>query len=68
MRVPVAGAAGLIGNAVSMAPGDTLLTIDNCNDYYFFALRRARVAGGGAFAFPGAGFADPAALAEALEG
>ena len=76
MRVLVTGAAGFIGNAVSMAllaRGDAVLGVDNCNDYYSFALKRARlerarVAGGGAFAFRGVDFADPAALAQALEG
>ena len=76
MRVLVTGAAGFIGNAVSMAllaRGDAVLGVDNCNDYYSFALKRARlerarVAGGGAFAFRGVDFADSAALAQALEG
>ena len=76
MRVLVTGAAGFIGNAVSMAlmaRGETVLGIDNCNGYYSLALKRARLerarlAGNGAFDFLGVDFADPAALSAALEG
>jgi UDP-glucuronate 4-epimerase len=76
MRVLVTGAAGFIGNAVSMAlmaRGDAVLGIDNCNDYYSLALKRARlerarIAADGAFDFLGVDFADPAALGAALEG
>ena len=61
MRVLVTGAAGFIGNAVSMAlmaRGDAVLGIDNCNDYYSPALKRARrerarIAGGEPSAFAG---------------
>jgi UDP-glucuronate 4-epimerase len=47
MRVLVTGAAGFIGAAVSkalLARGDQVLGIDNLNDYYDPALKRARLA------------------------
>ncbi len=47
MRILVTGAAGFIGAAVSaalLARGDQILGIDNLNDYYDPALKRARLA------------------------
>ncbi len=47
-RVLVTGAAGFIGAAVAnalLARGDQVLGIDNLNDYYDPALKRARLAG-----------------------
>ena len=47
MRVLVTGAAGFIGAAVSkalLARGDSVLGIDNLNDYYDPALKHARLA------------------------
>lgn len=47
MKVLVTGAAGFIGAAVShylLARGDTVVGIDNLNDYYEVSLKEARVA------------------------
>lgn len=47
MHVLVTGAAGFIGAAVAerlLARGDSVIGIDNCNDYYSVALKNARVA------------------------
>ena len=47
-RVLVTGAAGFIGAAIAkalLARGDQVLGIDNLNDYYDPALKRARLAG-----------------------
>ena len=46
MRVLVTGAAGFIGAATSaalLARGDTVVGVDNVNDYYPTALKRARL-------------------------
>ena len=74
MRYLVTGAAGFIGAAVSdalLARGDTVLGIDNLNDYYQVSLkeaRRDRLAGlyGDSFAFSKLDFADHSALMTAL--
>lgn len=76
MRYLVTGAAGFIGAAVSealLARGDSVLGIDNLNDYYAVSLkeaRRDRVAGRFAdgFIFKRADFADRIALGDALGG
>ncbi|MDY0147135.1 MAG: NAD-dependent epimerase [Halothiobacillus sp.] len=47
MRVLVTGAAGFIGSSTALrllARGDTVLGIDNLNDYYDVNLKRARLA------------------------
>ncbi|RME30927.1 NAD-dependent epimerase/dehydratase family protein, partial [Candidatus Woesearchaeota archaeon] len=47
MRVLVTGIAGFIGSHVAhalVARGDTVIGIDNFNDYYDVALKRDRVA------------------------
>ena len=70
MRVLVTGAAGFIGAAVSaalLARGDAVIGIDNLNDYYSIALKRARLdrliaLGGNRFAFEQLDFADRHAL------
>jgi len=75
MRVLVTGAAGFIGHALSLsllARGDSVVGIDNCNDYYQVSLKRDRLAslaaaGGNRFAFHELDFADMAALNAALE-
>ena len=60
MHVLVTGAAGFIGSAVAerlLARGDTVIGIDNCNDYYWVELKEDRVdrvraaAGGAGFDF-----------------
>ena len=75
MRVLVTGAAGFIGAALAerlLARGDTVLGIDNLNDYYDPSLKRARLARlkalGGDFTFAELDFADMAALEGALKG
>ncbi|APE28570.1 SDR family NAD(P)-dependent oxidoreductase [Aurantiacibacter gangjinensis] len=75
MRILVTGAAGFIGAAVSqrlLERGDSVIGIDNCNDYYDPALKEARldrVRGvGGDFTFHKIDFADMAALEAALDG
>ncbi|BBC72765.1 protein CapI [Altererythrobacter sp. B11] len=75
MRILVTGAAGFIGYHVTLAllaRGDSVLGIDNLNDYYSIALKQARrdglaAAGGNRFTFLPLDFADQAALASALE-
>ena len=70
----VTGAAGFIGAAVAehlLARGETVVGIDNLNDYYAVQLKRdrlARVAAAGAerFTFVQVDFADDAALDAAL--
>ncbi|MDP1630619.1 MAG: NAD-dependent epimerase [Caulobacter sp.] len=47
MKVMVTGAAGFIGSATTLrllARGDTVIGVDNLNDYYDPALKRARLA------------------------
>jgi UDP-glucuronate 4-epimerase len=74
MRVLVTGAAGFIGAATSRAlleRGDSVVGIDNLNDYYDPALKEARLAGlrrdfAESFAFEQVDFADSAALDDAL--
>ncbi len=74
--VLVTGVAGFIGMAVAgrlLGRGDTVIGIDNLNDYYSVALKRARLAeiarrDGGNFHFIEVDFADIDALAAALDG
>jgi UDP-glucuronate 4-epimerase len=76
MKILVTGAAGFIGFHVSqrlMARGDTVVGIDNLNDYYSVALKQSRLAAlardhGGAFDFAQVDFADADALRSGLEG
>ena len=73
MRVLVTGVAGFIGSATARAllsRGDSVLGIDNINDYYDPGLKQARLERlrgdfGGAFDFRKVDFADPSALGEA---
>lgn len=71
MTVLVTGAAGFIGMHVSlalMARGETVVGIDNLNDYYDVSLKEARLARlmtHNAFRFVRGDIGDPAALAEA---
>ena len=72
MAVLVTGAAGFIGYHVAralLARGETVVGIDNLNDYYAPALKRARLAtltGDAGFAFIQVDFADAVALTGAL--
>ncbi|SNS89532.1 UDP-glucuronate 4-epimerase [Sphingomonas laterariae] len=76
MTVLVTGAAGFIGFHVAhrlLARGQSVLGIDNLNDYYSVALKRDRIADlqarhGDAFRFAEVDFADHGALADALRG
>jgi len=76
MTTLITGAAGFIGFHVArrlMARGESVLGIDNVNDYYSVALKRDRLARqeanfGGQFRFAQVDFADKAALDGALEG
>ena len=73
MRILITGAAGFIGAALAerlMARGDSVLGIDNLNDYYPVSLKQDRLARleGERFAFKRVDFADNAALADALAG
>jgi UDP-glucuronate 4-epimerase len=72
--VLVTGAAGFIGAAVAealMARGQSVIGIDNLNDYYAVSLKRARLDGlaarhGSLFQFRELDFADMSALTAAL--
>ena len=73
MRILITGAAGFIGAALAerlIARGDSVLGIDNLNDYYPVALKQDRLARleGERFAFKKVDFADNAAVSEALAG
>ena len=77
MQVLVTGAAGFIGAALSEAllgRGDSVIGLDNLNDYYDPSLKDARIArvkatkGGERFRFVAGDFSDMAALQAAVEG
>jgi UDP-glucuronate 4-epimerase len=76
MRILVTGVAGFIGYHVAqrlIAGGDSVVGIDNLNDYYSVALKEARLArlveaGGDRFHFIRLDFADHKSLDEALAG
>lgn len=76
MRVLVTGAAGFIGFHLIRAltaRGDSVVGIDNLNDYYAVSLKQDRLAilaqeAGDRFAFHRVDFADMAALSAALAG
>ena len=76
MRILVTGAAGFIGFhliRLLTARGDSVVGIDNLNDYYSVALKRDRLAALAAeaadrFTFHQVDFADMAALNAALAG
>lgn len=76
MRLLITGVAGFIGAAVAerlLERGDTVVGIDNLNDYYSPQLKRDRVARvsaahGNVFTFKPIDFADRAALGSGLEG
>ncbi len=72
MPVLVTGAAGFIGHAVShrlIARGETVIGLDNLNDYYDPSLKQARLATltpHAGFSFIQADIADPGVVASAL--
>ena len=75
MTILVTGAAGFIGYHVSerlMARGETVIGLDNVNDYYGVKLKWDRLAEldrrHNSFEFVEVDFADPSALAQGLEG
>ncbi|MBC2665908.1 GDP-mannose 4,6-dehydratase [Novosphingobium flavum] len=76
MKVLVTGAAGFIGFSLIRAlaaRGDSVVGIDNCNDYYQVSLKRDRLAlltaeAGERFTFIEQDFADYPALTAALAG
>jgi UDP-glucuronate 4-epimerase len=76
MAVLVTGAAGFIGFNVAdrlLARGETVVGIDNVNDYYSVQLKRDRIAElerrhGTEFGFREVDFADERALGAAVEG
>lgn len=76
MRVLVTGVAGFIGYSLSLrllARGDTVIGIDNFNDYYDVRLKDARLAGlraagGDRFTCHRQDFADYPALTATLDG
>ena len=73
MRILVTGAAGFIGSALAarlLARGDTVVGLDNLNDYYDVNLKKARLArltGEAAFSFERMDVADRAGMAELFE-
>ena len=73
MHILVTGAAGFIGAALTarlLERGDTVLGIDNLNDYYDVGLKRARLArlaGHERFRFLRADVADREAMAELFQ-
>lgn len=73
MVVLVTGAAGFIGYHVAktlIERGDRVVGVDNLNDYYDVALKRARLenlAGGGDFSFHETDIADREALFSVIE-
>ncbi len=74
MKILITGVAGFIGMTLALdliARGDSVVGIDNLNDYYAVQLKRDRLArlvdaGGDRFAFVEVDFADMAALTAAL--
>jgi UDP-glucuronate 4-epimerase len=74
MTILVTGVAGFIGMHVAhalLSRGETIVGVDNLNDYYSPALKRARLAqlaGFDRFRFAAVDFADLPALHEALAG
>lgn len=75
MHILVTGVAGFIGFHVTAAlleRGDSVIGIDNMNDYYDVGLKRDRItalqAHDGDFHFIECDFSDPMALGAALEG
>ncbi len=76
VKVLVTGAAGFIGYSLSqrlLARGDSVIGIDNLNDYYAVSLKEARLAGlreagGERFTFLRLDFAEMAGLNAALQG
>jgi UDP-glucuronate 4-epimerase len=75
MTVLITGVAGFIGFNCAvrlLGRGQTVVGIDNVNDYYSTKLKRDRIAHirslGGAFTFIEVDFADHVALEKALEG
>jgi UDP-glucuronate 4-epimerase len=75
MKVLVTGAAGFIGYSVIqrlLARGDTVIGVDQVNDYYDVRLKEARIgklrdAGGNRFTFLRQDFADYLGFTKALE-
>ncbi len=73
MRILITGAAGFIGSTLAralLARGDSVLGIDNLNDYYDVQLKLDRLTSleHERFAFIKVDFSDTPALAAALEG
>ncbi len=74
MAILITGAAGFIGYSLAerlLSRGDTVIGIDNMNDYYDPGLKRARIADlsdrhGAAFTFRFVDFSDNQALGQAL--
>jgi UDP-glucuronate 4-epimerase len=68
MKILITGAAGFIGHALTqrlLARGDTVVGIDNLNDYYEVSLKQARLAqltAQAAFTFVKADIADKSAM------
>ena len=75
MTILITGAAGFIGMHVAralLARGETVVGVDNVNDYYDPTLKEARLGelrrlGGGAFRFERLDIAAPGAFAALLE-